>query len=588
MKRLLALLLAAALMMTLLAGCEEQTPTTTVDPGISAEVQDPADMFTDRDQKEDYSTASSVVIQLSGDTATASSSSVQISGSTITLTEETTYIITGTLNDGQIVVNADENAKLQIVLDGAQIHSETSAALYILGADKVVLTLAEGTENTLSNGGTFEAVDENNIDAALFSKQDLSINGAGSLTVTSPVGHGIVCKDDLVLLGGNIDIASASHGLDVNDSVRIGGTTVLGIVAGKDGIHCENEEDATLGFIYVENGTLTVQAEGDGISAGAYLQVEGGVFDLTAGGGSENGTQASSGNYGGFMPGRPGQSFPGSSTSTGDSTSMKGLKAEGDVLLNGGSFTINSADDAIHANGSAAIAGGTYALQSGDDAVHAENTLTVTACTMTISESYEGLEAHKIYVQGGDITIHASDDGINAAGGTDSSGTTGGRDGMFGGGHMGGGGGMSAGDGVIDISGGVVTIHSSGDGMDANGTLTISGGQISVYNPTSGDTSVLDADYTPVITGGTFISAGSTTMMAQTFSTDSTQGVIACTVGNQKAGSVVTVTDAEGNVIVSYELLYNSVLVIISTPDIEKGVTYHMTIGETSGSIDAV
>ena len=153
------------------------------------------------------------------------------------LTAETTYIISGTLTDGMLVVNAPEKAKLQIVFDGVSITSATSAALYILEADKVVVTLANGTQNTLQNGGKFEAIDDNNIDGAVFSKQDLTFNGSGSLTVSSPVGHGIVCKDDLVFTGGSYTVNSASHGLDANDSVRITGETNLAIDAGKDGIH---------------------------------------------------------------------------------------------------------------------------------------------------------------------------------------------------------------------------------------------------------------------------------------------------------------------------------------------------------------
>lgn len=181
---------------------------------------------------------------------------------------------------------------------------------------------------------------------------------------------------------------------------------------------------------------------------------------------------------------------------------------------------------------------------------------------------------------GGDYVIHANDDGLNAAGGTDGSGSGGGRDGMFGGS-------MSSGNGSIEISGGKLTIYASGDGMDANGTLTISGGYTYVTNPTSGDTSVLDSDTAPVITGGTYIGIGITTMMAETFSTSSSQGVIACTVGSQAAGSEISITDADGNTVLSLESEYAVAIVIISTPDIVKGETYELVVGTASGSIEA-
>ena len=209
-----------------------------------------------------------------------------------------------------IIVNAPETAKLQIVLDGADIASSSSAALYILQADKVFVTLAEGSENVMSNGGEFIAVDSSNIDGAVFSKQDLTFNGSGSLTVVSPAGHGIVCKDDLVITGGTYVINSASHGLQANDSIRITGNTVIDIDAGKDGMHAENNDDSALGFIYVSGGVISIESEGDGLSAGSYVQIGDGDFEILAGGGSINGSSHSSGSWGGFMGGgRPGRSL---------------------------------------------------------------------------------------------------------------------------------------------------------------------------------------------------------------------------------------------------------------------------------------
>jgi len=476
------------------------------------------------------------------------------------------------------------------VLNGVDITSKTSAPLYILEADKVFLTLADGTENTLSNGGTFTAIDENNIDAAIFSKQDLTLNGSGNLTVTSPAGHGIVCKDDLVFTSGTYIVNSASHGLDANDSVRITGETNITIDAGKDGIHCENSDDTNLGFIYISNGTMNIEAEGDGIAAGAYVQIENGIFDLLVGGGSVNGASASSGNYGGFMGGgghggmRTGESQSTTTTTDENSTSMKGIKAANSLLINGGTFHIDSADDSIHSDVSVTINGGTFEIASGDDAIHAEDTLTITAGTINISKSYEGLEALHVDVQGGDIKLVASDDGLNAAGGTDGSGMTGGRDGMFGGkGGMGGG--ISSGNGSIVISGGNLYVNASGDGLDANGTLEISGGYTVVVGPTQGDTATLDYDKSAVITGGTFIGTGAASM-AQTFS-DSEQGVFAVSVGNQAAGTDIVLKDKSGNTIIEFTPELNFAVVILSSPDIISGETYTITVGTQSGEFQA-
>ena len=552
-----------------------------------------SEMFTKRDHETGYKESDSILIQLNGDTAVASSNSVQISGSTITITENATHILCGTLHDGMIIVNAEESAKLQLVFNGVNIHSETSAALYILEADKVFVTLAEGTENSLSNGGSFTAIDENNIDAALFSKQDLTMNGTGSLTVTSPAGHGIAAKDDLVLTGGTYCITSASHGLDANDSVRITGSTSLQIDAGKDGIHVENTDDTALGFFYMDAGTLNLEAEGDGIAAGAYVQITDGTFQILAGGGSVNGTKASSDSWGGYMGGPMGGrhgggkhggdpfSTPEASTDE-SSTSMKGIKAADGLYLSGGKFTIDSADDALHSDASASITGGSFTISSGDDAVHAEETLTIAGGTMQISQSYEGLEALHIDIQDGDIRLAATDDGLNAAGGTDGSGMTGGRDGMFGGpGGMYGG----ASNGSIAISGGNLHINASGDGIDANGSLLISGGYTVVVGPTQGDTATLDYDVSAQITGGTFIGTGASGM-AQTFS-DSEQGVFAVSVGNQAAGTQITLTDTAGNTILSYTPELSFAVVILSTPDILSGETYTITVGDSSGEFEA-
>ena len=610
MKKILSILLLLTLMLSLLVGCgkdvDSNTPTESQD-GTSSTVtpvevdfsKTDADMFTERDKKTDYDESKAVTIKLNGKTATSSSNSVKISGSKITITEEATYIVSGELTDGMLIVDAPDTAKLQIVLSGANITSKTSAALYILKADKVFLTLANGTENTLANGGSFTAIDENNIDAAVFSKQDLTFNGSGNLTVTSPTAHGIVCKDDLVITGGTYTVNSASHGLDANDSVRITNAT-LNIDAGKDVIHCENTDDTSKGFIYISSGSINGEAEGDGIAASAYLQIEGGNFDLLVGGGAENGTKASSGNYGGFMGGGHGGMRPGgnqSSTATTDenSTSMKGLKAKNSLLISGGIFTINSADDSVHSDVSVIINGGTFTLASGDDAIHAEGTLTVTAGKIDISESYEGLEALHIDVQGGDIKLKASDDGLNAAGGTDQSGTTGGRDGMFGGGPggMGGGrpggghgGGMSANsNGSIKISGGTLYINSSGDGLDANGTLEISGGYTVVVGPTQGDTATLDYDKSATIRGGTFIGTGAQGM-AQTFSS-SEQGVVAISVGNQSAGTKILLKDKSGKTIIEHTPELNFAVVILSSSDIKKGETYTVTVGSEYGEFEA-
>lgn len=551
-------------------------------PKVDFTVSD-EDMFSDRDYITIPETAENdnIIINLNANSATCSSDKVSISQTTVTIKEEGTYIISGTLTEGMLVVDADEKAKPHIIFDGVSISNSKSCALRIIEADKVFITLNEGSSNTLSNEGSFS--DSDKIDGVIFSKQDLTFNGNGNLSITSKEGHGIVCKDDLVFTGGNYTISCASHGLDVNDSIRIDNGN-LNIDAGKDGMHCENSDNPELGYIYISKGEFNIEAEGDGISAYYYVQIEDGKFNITAGGGSVNGESHSSGGFGGFMGGKPGSNNNSSNEST-DSTSMKGIKATGSLLIKNGSFNINSADDAIHANDVVTIDGGNIKIATGDDGLHADNNLNVNSGTIDITKCYEGLEATHVAVNGGDIKMVATDDGINAAGGVDQSGGGGRDNGMFGG--PGGHGGMSANsNGSIKITNGTLYINSSGDGMDANGTLEISGGHTTIVGPTQGDTATLDYDVSGIITGGTFIGTGST-MMAQSFSSSENQGVIAINAGTQSANTRITLKDASGNIIIDRTPELSFAVVILSSPDIVKGETYTITVGELSGEFEA-
>lgn len=570
------------------ASTPEDTAATAPTPEVT---EVPSELFSSRDLDAGYDESKGAVIQLNGTSAACSSDAVKISGGNVTITDEGTYILSGSLDDGMVIIDAEKSDKTQLILDGVTIHSETSAPIYIRQADKVFLTLAPGSTNTLSNGGAFTAIDENNIDAVIFSKDDLTLNGSGILIVTSPAGHGIVSKDSLKITGGIYDINCASHGLTGKDDVCIVNADFT-IVSGKDGIHSENDDDDTLGFVWLQSGTFDISAEGDGISAAAYLQIEDGSFQITAGGGSVNGTAPSSESWGSFMGGgRHGDGMmgggmmggapdePSEAEDTADSTSMKGVKAGAALTINGGVFTIDAADDAIHSNNCVTVSGGTFEIASGDDGFHADVTLTVTGGTIRITGCYEGLEGQYVDISGGDITLTASDDGLNAAGGTDQSGQ-GGRDGMFGGPGMG-----ASSNGSITISGGTLQITSYGDGIDANGSLEITGGNIIVSGPSQGDTSTLDYDTSAVISGGTFIGTGASGM-AQTFSS-SEQGVIAVSTVEQSAGTQIMLTDSAGNTLISYTPALSFAVVILSSPDLVQGETYVLTVGSLSGEFEA-
>lgn len=313
---------------------EEAVDEATDEAAQTASQASAAEMFTDRDLEIGYDEETSAYIALTGEGAACASDAVRISGSTVTITEEGSYVLSGTLSDGSIVVQAEDTDKVQLVLDGVDITSATSAAIYVLEADKVFITTVSGTENVLANGGEYVAIDDNNIDAVVFSKADLTLNGAGKLTVHAAAGHGIVSKDDLVLTSGTYSIAAADQGLSGKDSVRIASGTYV-IASGKDGIHAENEEDSSLGFLYIAGGDFTIDADGDGMSASAYLQIEGGSFSITTGEGSASvslsADSMNAGQRGGF----------GNETASAqeeDAVSQKGVKADGALTIAGGSF----------------------------------------------------------------------------------------------------------------------------------------------------------------------------------------------------------------------------------------------------------
>lgn len=491
---------AAALLCALLAlgGCGAQTGETSAvteagASGVTAtaaeSVIDTTSLFSDRDLEGTYEASEAVAIVLNGDSAACDSDAVTVEDGQIIIGEEGIYRISGTLTDGQIVVNADETDKVQLVLAGADITSSTSAAIYALEADKVFLTLEEGTENTLTNGGEYLAIDDNNIDAVIFAKTDLTLNGSGSLTIQAQAGHGVVSKDDLVITGGSYTITAASHGLSGKDSVAIADGT-FAITSGKDGIHAENSDDASLGYLYIADGSFTIHAQGDAISANDALQIDGGTFDLYTGEGSASVEMTDSESF--AQRGAAAQTDTGAEETTEeDSVSQKGIKGEGTFVINDGTFTVDSADDCLHAGGAMTIAAGTFTLNSGDDAVHCDDALTIQSGTFTIPYCYEGIEGLSITIEDGTFDIVSHDDGLNAAGGADSSGL-GGRGGdTF----------TASSDNFIIINGGTFTIVSSGDCVDSNGALTINGGTLDLTCNGSGNTA-LDCDGTYSNNGG--------------------------------------------------------------------------------------
>lgn len=617
-KKLLALFCATALSMTAVAGCtgtksstgnvvSSETETNAEETSAQSETGtfSSTDMFTERDLAGTYEESGAVYVTLSDDGITRETAGVAINGQTMTITAEGTYIFSGTLSEGQIVVDAD-NAKVQIVFDNVDITCASSAAVYVKSAEKVFVTLAEGAQNTLRNTDEYVAIDDNNIDAVIFAKSDLTLNGTGSLTIVSAEGHGIVSKDDLKITGGTYDIIAAGHALSGKDSVRIADGTFI-LTAEKDGIHAENADDEEKGYIYIADGDFTITSDGDGMDASNIVQIEDGTLDITAGGGAANSLKTHEsdmpGGPGGGMPQNgekpdgesmpqmgekpDGENMPQDTTTDESGTSTKGIKAGGSMYLNGGTYQIDSADDSIHSNANITIADGTYTLATGDDGVHADDALIVNGGTITVTESYEGLEGLTVTINDGTIDITASDDGINTAGGTDQSGF-----GTFGDHFKG----MDSADDEteettdnemwMELNGGYIHILAGGDGVDSNGDLTINGGEIYIDGPSDNGNSAIDYGdrSSAYVNGGMLVAIGSSGM-AEGMSDSSKQEVLMVKLGEQMEAGDVELTDNEGNVIVSYTALKSYDCVIISTAEVESGATYTLT---TSGTMTEV
>ena len=281
-KKLCILCLCIAL---LCAGCSQTAQTGSSSIGESTASESTTQSretytYSDYELDDSYDESSAALITLSGDSAESNGTGVTISGSTVTISREGCYILRGELTDEQIIVDAGDTDQVQLVLDGVSITCSDSSPILVRNADKVKVTLAADSENTLTDGASY-AEDDDNPDAALFSKDDLILNGSGTLTATGNYKHGIAGNDDLVITGGTYNVTSVSHALRGNDSVCILDGT-FNLTSEKDGIQASNTEDADKGWVQIDGGTYTITSSGDGIQAETDLTINGGTSPSSA------------------------------------------------------------------------------------------------------------------------------------------------------------------------------------------------------------------------------------------------------------------------------------------------------------------
>lgn len=523
----------------------------------------------------DYDESTVVDVSLSAGTASSDSDAVVVDGGTVTIAAPGTYRLTGTLSDGQVVVDSAAEGTVRIILAGVAITSSTTSALAIMDADEAVVLLADGTSNTLVDATTYvypdSGTDEPN--AALFSSADLTIAGTGSLTVTGNSNDGIASKDGLTITGASVKVSAEDDGIRGKDYVSIQDADVI-VQSGGDGIKADNDEDTDKGFIVVQAGTVTVTSGDDGLTAATDLVVTGGTLDVTAGGGAPEVSQ---------------------------DAGAKGLVAEAALIVDDGTLSVDAADDALHSNGIITIAGGQIDASAGDDGIHADTDITVTAGTIDVLSSYEGVESNDVTISGGLIEIAARDDGINLAGGNDASAQAGPGDqqGDFGGqppadadgshvqpapGEGGpGGGSEAAGDQLLTISGGQITIDSDGDGLDSNGAAVMTGGTLVVSGPTNDGNAAIDVNGSFEVSGGTLTAAGSAGM-AEAPDATSPQAWLAATMSaTQPAGTVISI-QAGDTVLATFTASKQMQSLVYSSAQLVAGEAYDVLVDGTEVS----
>ena len=535
MKKALSIAVSAAMLFSLSACGSNETIAETPSPTateLQASVETAAvdsSMFTKRDSSTDYDEAAAQYIDLDAQTGD------------ITLTEAGDYVLSGTLTDGSVIINAPEDAKLHLILNGAHIASQSAAALYVISADKVFVTLTDGSENGISAAGDSAEDDYANVDAAIFARCDISFNGSGSLSVSSAKGRGIVSKDDLVFTGGSYMIQAANHGMSGKDSIRIADGS-FDLSSGNDACHCSGDFD----FLA---GSMEISAADDGVHSDAALSVSGGSITI--------------------------------------SLCYDGLEGV-TVDISGGMIDITSSDDGINAaNGSSDSA------HDGTDGTPAESAGGVTDMSGDPPEKPDGDSAPDMSCAG----MRRPDGGtppekLDGSGDTGTaSGSTpeapadmpeaptnmpGGMGGGFGGGDD-----LFAADSscLVTISGGTVRINAQGDGIDSNDDLVISGGEVYISGPRNGGDGALDYNGSGTISGGIVV-ACDMGGMSQNFSDGSQCSAMISLNGSGE----IRLTDASGNVLLSYTPADDYSCIVVSCPELSEGSEYTLSYGSASQS----
>lgn len=497
--------------------------------------------FTQEDLNTDYNPSTVTTITLNGDSAFSDGVNAQVDGKVITILDEGEYLIQGSLDNGQIIVSAEATDQVHLILDNASIHSDVASPLVVLQADKTIITLQTNTVNTLEDATTYiQAEEEPN--ATLYSQDDLTINGTGTLNITAHYNHGIYSKNDLSILDATLVVEANNDGIKGKDLIEIRNATIS-ITANGDGLQSSNAESTDVGSILIESGTFNITSGLDGLQAENRLEIQAGIFNLNTG-------------------------------SLADSESSgKALKALNLVLIQVGTFEVYSYDDAIHSDLDVVISGGSFNLESKDDGIHANHNLSLLGGSVHVLDAYEGLESSNILISGGDHSLVTYDDGINGSNGNDASASANQND-------------MFASDGsTFTITGGTLIVNAQGDGLDSNGSITMSGGTVVVYGPTDSGNGSLDYNAGFVLTGGTLVAVGSSGMAMNV--SETTQNSVLVNFSGLSANERLSIVDTNGNIIVSLVLPKSAQSILYTGSNLVNGA-YQLVYGGLTRESESV
>lgn len=539
-----------AVLLTVLffAGCETNSYTLEEEEdGTSDNEQsiDEADInnYGDHEESTDctWSTSEVEEILFNGSSITENCDGVSASGSTLTISAAGTYQLSGTLTNGRVVVEAGETDLVRLLLNGVDITTENSAPITIRSAEKVIVVLNDNTQNSLTDGSSYNYDDyeEEEPNATLFSKTDLTVYGEGELIINGNFNDGINCKDGLIIESNKLTITAVDEGIRGKDYLIIkkGNFT---IDAGGDGIKSDNKNDETRGYIKILTGSFNISAKGDAISAATDVLIEDGTFDLAT-----TGTVTSS-----------------------NGVSSKGIKSGVNTIINYGTFAIKTTDDALHSDQTLTINDGDFTISANDDGVRAEYDLIINGGSFNITKSYEGLEsgAGNMYVNGGIIELVSSDDGVNLAGG---------GNGMGSGWHKS----ATTTSYTMYLNPDKLAIYAQGDGIDANGSVKLSGGTVIIHGPTGNGNGILDYDQSFIQTGGTLIGTGSSGML-QTPGSSSTQNCLVLAFrSTQTEGKICHIETSSGDALCSIKPAKKFQAFIYCSPNLKLGTDYDFYTG---------